>query len=186
MSPAKRRRRLPTVVNRGLGLLEVILPCGSIEEGESSLPPGQRDSSGFWFPVGYDRPGDIFSPLQRRLQEHQRQIQRRRVNHRDRVAPVAGDGAPVPPASSGAPHAPPDAGGPAAALPPEIPLPLPPAFSDTHLNRHASENRDFAPLAARPRGREGSRSAETAILPDPDRIAAPPPSGLVDSREGSD
>src|SRR5947209_7616244 len=79
MSPVKSRRRLPTLVDRGLGLLEVFLPCGSSGTDESTLPPGQRDSSGFWFPAGYSGPAEIFTPLQRELQENQRRIQRHRM-----------------------------------------------------------------------------------------------------------
>ncbi len=78
MAPVKRRRRLPTLVNRGLGLLEVILPRGGSESVASPLPEGRRDDSGFWYPTGYDQPGDIFTPQQRRLQAKQRAIQKTR------------------------------------------------------------------------------------------------------------
>ncbi|MFQ5876415.1 MAG: hypothetical protein ACE5JH_01800 [Acidobacteriota bacterium] len=80
MSPGKkRRRRLPTTVDRGLGLLEVIMPDGVPDELRGPLPPGRRDPSGFWYPARYRTPADIFSPAQRKLQENQRRIQRRRV-----------------------------------------------------------------------------------------------------------
>jgi hypothetical protein len=85
MAPAKKRRRLPTLINRGLGLIEVILPRGGSESIVSPLPEGRRDDAGFWYPVGYDQPADIFTPQQRRLQEKQRAIQRDR---RRRLPPV--------------------------------------------------------------------------------------------------
>src|SRR5882672_6025556 len=84
MAPARRRRRLPTVIDRGLGLLEVVLPVGSMDSLISTLPDGQRDPGGFWFPLGYDQPGDIFTPQQRRLQAKQRQVQSRRLGSRAR------------------------------------------------------------------------------------------------------
>ena len=136
MSPAKRRRRLPTLINRGLGLLEVILPCGPGEAGGRFLPPGQRDASGFWYPAGYDKPGDIFSPMQRELQENQRRIQKRRLRLRDRTpSPAGGDGT-VMLGSTGEAHSPPSEPMPAATAAPagdgvkaepagsEIPVPL--------------------------------------------------------------
>ncbi len=108
MSPIKRRRRYPTVIDRGLGLLEVILPRGASESGESFLPPGQRDTSGFWYPAGYDKPGDIFSPLQRELQENQRRIQKRRLQTNPRPPlPAGGDGTMTVHGSSGGAHSPP-------------------------------------------------------------------------------
>src|SRR3989338_8908694 len=82
MAPARRRRRLPTLIDRGLGLLEVVLPIGHAETMISTLPEGQRDPGGFWFPAGYDQPGDIFTPQQRKLQAKQRQVQGRRVRSR--------------------------------------------------------------------------------------------------------
>ena len=63
MAPARKRRRLPTLIDRGIGLLEVILPHGSADDPISTLPEGQRDTAGFWFPSGYTRPGDIFTPV---------------------------------------------------------------------------------------------------------------------------
>ena len=80
MSPAKKRRQMPTLINRGLGLLEVVMPQGSIEEIESVLPPGgERDSNGFWLPSGYNNPEELFSSTQRKMQQNQRRIQRRRL-----------------------------------------------------------------------------------------------------------
>lgn len=103
MSPVKRRRQVPTLINRGLGLLEVILPRGSSDEGESVLPPGQRDSSGFWFPAGYSEPAEIFSAIQRELQANQRRIQKRRIATRMNPPPSTDGSRPtVPMASPGA------------------------------------------------------------------------------------
>src|SRR5436309_8297334 len=85
MAPARKRRKLPTLIDRGLGLLEVILPRGSQDDPVSTLPPGQRDTGGFWFPTGYTEPGDIFTPAQRRLQAKQRLVQR----HRHESIPAA-------------------------------------------------------------------------------------------------
>jgi hypothetical protein len=86
MAPARKRRRLPTLIDRGLGLLEVILPRGAQSDPVTALPAGQRDSGGFWYPAGYAQPGDIFTPAQRRLQAKQRQVQRVRV-----MKPAAGE-----------------------------------------------------------------------------------------------
>jgi len=192
MSPAKRRRRLPTVINRGLGLLEVILPCGPGEAGGRFLPPGQRDVSGFWYPAGYDKPGDIFSPLQRELQENQRRIQKRRLRLHDRTpSPAGGDGT-VMLGSTGEAHSPPSEPVPAAAAAPagegvkaepagsEIPVPLPTPLPETNGPTSWPGSRPDARVGAR-----RSSSLEPALLPDgdfPRRSAA----GLVDSQEGSD
>src|SRR6185295_11389409 len=92
MSPASRRRKLPTLIDRGLGLLEVVLPVGSVDSLISTLPDGQRDPGGFWFPVGYDQPGDIFTPQQRSLQAKQRQVQARRLGSRARHTVVVSKG----------------------------------------------------------------------------------------------
>lgn len=97
MAPVKRGRRLPTLVNRGLGLLEVILPRGGGGDAPEApfLPPGKRDQSGFWFPAGCSKPGEIFSAQQRRLQAKQREVQkRRRPPARRRAAPPAEPGGP--------------------------------------------------------------------------------------------
>ena len=74
---ANTRRRAKKQSERGLGLLEMI---SSSEEPDSTLPPGQRDAGGFWYPSGYVDPGDIFTPAQRKLQAKQRQVQRHRLD----------------------------------------------------------------------------------------------------------
>ncbi len=81
-------------MNRGLGLLEVILPRGGSESVASPLPEGRRDDSGFWYPTGYGQPGDIFTPQQRRLQAKQRAIQktRRHIGTDSTTAPGGTDG----------------------------------------------------------------------------------------------
>jgi hypothetical protein len=109
MAPARRRRRLPTLIDRGLGLLEVVLPVGAADTMVSTLPDGQRDSGGFWFPQGYDRPADIFTPQQRRLQAKQRQVQTRRLNSRSgpTIMIPGSEGTAAADASLSRPHAPP-------------------------------------------------------------------------------
>lgn len=87
MAPVKRRRRLPTLIDRGLGLLEVILPVGVSGRSEPPLPAGRRDCSGFWYPTGYEQPSDLFTPQQRVLQAKQRLVQR--VRQRPRKRPPA-------------------------------------------------------------------------------------------------
>ena len=162
MSPVKRRRRLPTLVNRGLGLLEVIFPRGPEGEGDSCLPPGQRDASGFWYPANYARPGDIFTPQQRQLQAAQRSIQRRRMN---------GDAAQPPreeACGSSPPKAPPEtqaASPPPAGPPPpsEMAVPLPSVLSE------AAEPRSSRPARRAPdAGRPVSTPAGAPILPGAD------------------
>lgn len=179
MSPVKTRRRLPTLVDRGLGLLEVILPCGASSSDESALPPGQRDNSGFWFPAGYDKPADIFTPLQRELQENQRRIQRRRVQAKSRPGgPVTTERAVPANGSSGGAHRPPAA---ALAIPgysiqvePQASIPLPPLRTESHLP---------PPPAASP----GLHSpAGPPLLPKTETRAPLAVPLIVDSREGSD
>lgn len=176
MSPVKRRRRLPTLINRGSGLLEIFFPRGVSESGESFLPPGQRDASGFWFPAGYDKPDDIFSPLQRQLQENQRQIQKRRLRARDvPPLPAGGDGTMTVNGSSGEAHSPPADPLPAAS---EVEVPLPSPLPET-----GPPSRPRRPF---PAGVIRSSPAGSTLLPDAD---ARPPSTrarVVDSREGSD
>jgi hypothetical protein len=53
------------------------------------LPPGRRDAEGFWIPDGYESPGDLFTPRQRRAQARQRVLQRSRRS----PAPPEDDGA---------------------------------------------------------------------------------------------
>jgi hypothetical protein len=154
MSPVKRRRRLPTLVNRGLGLLEVILPRGLAGEGESCLPPGQRDATGFWYPAGYEHPGDIFTPQQRQLQAAQRSIQRRRTG-RDAPPAISGEAG-----GSGPPIAPPGAN--AAAAPPaplEVAVPLPSPLPEAFAPRAVSK------VVSRAPGAGASSPAGPAILP---------------------
>ncbi len=134
MAPVKRRRSLPTVVDRGLGLLEIILPRGGSEGGDSGLS-GQRDASGFWFPSRYRMPGDIFTPEQRRMQDKQRVVQRRRHVARPPAPSHASDGL-VPDATPSVPHAPPDATAPAGAIADDragsdLAVPMPPALNES-------------------------------------------------------
>lgn len=193
MSPAKRRRRLPTVIDRGLGLLEVVLPRGASESEGTSLPPGQRDESGFWFPAGYDKPGDIFSPVQRELQENQRRIQRRRIQASAAAyAPVGGDGTMTVHGSAGEAHAPPaDRPRPRPDDSPdprgkgdspgscEVPVPLPAPLPEACTPRPRAPAR-HSPLRA-PRALS---DPESPLLPNADVTASR--SRVVDSREGSD
>src|ERR1041384_961905 len=79
MARARKRRKLPTLIDRGMGLLEVILPYGDQDQAGTFLPEGQRDTGGFWYPSGYTQPGDIFTPAQRKLQDKQREVQRHRL-----------------------------------------------------------------------------------------------------------
>ena len=91
MAPVTRRQRVSTLIDRGLGLLEAMLPRRGIGTTALSLPPGQRDDSGFWFPAGFGRPADIFTPQQRALQAKQRSVQRSRLRP-DQPAPPAESG----------------------------------------------------------------------------------------------
>jgi hypothetical protein len=84
MASARNLRRLSTSTEHGLGLLEIILPQSSRLDPIPTLPGGQRDTGGFWFPSGYTQPSDIFTPAQRKLQAKQRLVQR--VRHGKRAA----------------------------------------------------------------------------------------------------
>jgi hypothetical protein len=190
MSPVKRRRRLPTLVNRGLGLLEVILPRGTSETGGTSLPPGKRDESGFWFPAGYDKPGDIFSPLQRELQETQRRIQRRRLRSGpSAVVPAGNEGAaarerasveaPAAAADRPTPRPKVSSGSRQDTSPGEIPVPLPAPLPESFVSSPQPPRQAPPAPPSRPRS-----DAETPLLPDADVPIRRSPS--VDSREGSD
>jgi hypothetical protein len=88
MARARKRRRPPTLNDGGVGLLEAILPHETSDDPISTLPAGQRDPGGFWFPAGYAQPGDIFTPAQRKLQAKQRQVQRRRLGGDQVPSPV--------------------------------------------------------------------------------------------------
>jgi hypothetical protein len=59
------------------GLLAILSPAVA-EEPDSTLPPGRRDASGFWYPAQYEDPRELFTPHQRTLQEKQRDVHRRR------------------------------------------------------------------------------------------------------------
>ena len=170
MARARKRRKLPTLIDRGMGLLEVILPHGSHDGTVSTLPPGQRDTGGFWFPEGYTEPGDIFTPAQRKLQAKQRQVQRHRLK-----------GPPIPPpivsgsmgtAAAGTTpslqHAPPDAC--AEGLDRTLPLP---ALSLEVPEVRLDHTRQAAAVV---------RSTLTAAP----QVRALAPGPVVDSREGSD
>jgi len=71
MAVARSRRRTPDMDER-LGLLEIARAHAILEQEGTSLPPGQRDASGFWFPAGYTDPLALFTPHQRSLQAKQR------------------------------------------------------------------------------------------------------------------
>lgn len=187
MAPAKRRRRLPTLIDRGLGLLEVVLPVGPADTMVSTLPDGQRDSGGFWFPQGYNRPGDIFTPQQRKLQAKQRQVQSRRLRSRacHTVLPSGSDGTAAAKTSPSRPHAPPQEqseGLTGAASGMEMPLvdrslPLPSLL----LEAAPVPNR----TGSRP-PRQSSFSHARPPLPDDPRLRTQALRGVVDSPKGSD
>jgi hypothetical protein len=191
MALARKRRRLPTVVEHGLGLLEVILPRGAPSEAITALPAGQRDSGGFWFPAGYSQPGDIFTPAQRRLQAKQRQVQR--VRHGKGARPAA---IPESRRAAAAPTSPRPDSGPASETPDvkpaammsrsatigladrAVPLP-PPAFEAPGVDDSREPGRmrirtSPAPLSAAPQYADRREQ----------RVAPPPV--IVDSHKGSD
>jgi len=192
MTPARRRRRLPTLIDRGLGLLEVILPGGSGDDRLSTLPEGQRDSGGFWFPPGYGRPGDIFTPEQRKLQAKQRQVQRQRIRSREDVPPIVSgsEGTAAADTAPSRPHAPPAARPAAPARPAgtlfegavlaDRTLPLPPPFLEA---AEAGVIRlSISPAASvLPTGRAGG-----TILSEPAGMSAAALCPVVDSHKGSD
>lgn len=187
MAPAKRRRRLPTLIDRGLGLLEVVLPVGPADTMISTLPEGQRDPGGFWFPLGYDQPGDIFTPQQRRLQAKQRQVQSRRLRARSRSAVVVSgsQGTRAADTSPSRPHAPPQqrreamagaaCGNEMPLVDRSLPLPSPSLEADAVPIRCASR----AP-------RMTSFGADRPPLPDEARVSIRALRGVVDSPKGSD
>jgi hypothetical protein len=171
MARATKRRKLPTLIDRGMGLLEVILPHGSHDDTVLTLPPGQRDTGGFWFPEGYTQPGDIFTPAQRKLQAKQRQVQRHRLKGQPVPPPIVSgsEGTAAADTTPSRPHAPPDSctGGLA-----DRPLPLPAP------SREAPEVRlDHTRPAA---------SVVRSTLTAPPQARAMAPGPVVDSREGSD
>jgi len=171
MARARKRRKLPTLIDRGMGLLEVILPHGSHDGTVSTLPPGQRDTGGFWFPEGYTLPGDIFTPVQRKLQAKQRQVQRHRLTGQPVPPPIVSgsEGTAAADTTPSRPHAPPD---PSNGEMADRPLPLP------ALSLEAPEVRLDHARYANPVAR--------TTLTAPPRACALAPGPLVDSREGSD
>jgi len=189
MAPARKRRRLPTLIDRGLGLLEVVLPSGPDDRLASTLPDGQRDPGGFWYPLGYDQPGDIFTPQQRRLQAKQRQVQGRRLGSRARreVADSGAKGIAAADTTPSRPHAPPqerlrvnpvagDAFGTGMPLiDRSMPLPSP------------SLEADPGPLpSALPPSRTGAFRHARPPLHDDSGLRAQALGGVVDSTKGSD
>jgi hypothetical protein len=171
MARARKRRKLPTLIDRGMGLLEVILPHGGHDETASTLPPGQRDTGGFWFPDGYTQPGDIFTPAQRRLQAKQRQVQRHRLKGQPVLPPIVSgsDGTAAAGTTPSRPHAPSDPGTGGLS---DRTLPLPP------LSLEAPEVRLDHP-------RQATAVAHSTLAAPPGaRALAQSP--VVDSREGSD
>lgn len=194
MAPARKRRRLPTVIDRGIGLLEIILPHGAGDDPVTTLPPGQRDPGGFWFPAGYVHPGDIFTPAQRKLQAKQRQVQRRRMRTGVGLPPIVSGsgGTAAADTAPSRPHAPPavraaapasgpgaDEPGPEAAGFTERSMPLPPPWPE------APEACDLRPQVPRAHGAPPV-SPLCRSLSDPGRARAEAPSPVVDSRKGSD
>lgn len=169
MAPVKRRRSLPTLVDRGLGLLEIILPRGASESPSLDIP-GQRDDSGFWFPSGFTKPGDIFTPEQRRLQAKQRVVQRRRRDPRRPGRPARATDGLIPDATPSVPHAPPgEAAPPASGLRPggsDLAAPPPPALQ--HI----------AATQATQRKRDGARPASDPPAPDPESTPGVSPGSL--------
>ena len=76
MAVARSRRQTGDMDER-LGLLEIARAHAMLDQGETSLPPGQRDASGFWYPAGYSDPLSLFTPHQRSLQQKQRLLKSR-------------------------------------------------------------------------------------------------------------
>jgi len=156
MAPVKSRRSLPTVIDRGLGLLEIILPRGGSESDGLGLS-GQRDDTGFWFPSHYRTPGDIFTPEQRRMQDKQRTVQRRRHVQPPQTPSPSSNGL-IPDATPSVPHAPPaataltEAVDPAFAQPEEA-VPMPPLLNEAAvppLSRRPQPSAPPAPSPAHP------------------------------------
>jgi len=175
---------MPTLINRGLGLLEVIMPRGYTDDDESCLPPGQRDGSGFWFPEGYDRPGEIFTTEQRKMQAMQRQIQRRRCTPVEAPAfPAGGDGIMTVHGFSGAAHSPP-------ARPPvskrplqvedEVALPLPPALPEAAASRRTLRSKSSPPAPGPSVPAAARRFTDEGLRPPRQQAR------VVDSRGGSE
>ncbi|OLD63190.1 MAG: hypothetical protein AUI47_10035 [Acidobacteria bacterium 13_1_40CM_2_68_5] len=188
MAPARKRRRLPTLIDRGIGLLEVILPHGSGDEPISTLPEGRRDTGGFWFPSGYTRPGDIFTPEQRKLQAKQRQVQRQRNRSSDDIQAIvsgsegtaAADTAPLRPhAPPAAPPGAPDRPRPEGALADRT-LPLPPPYPEAPDTGSRPQPHSAAASAMPP------ECAARSIAIEPPAIRAETLRPIVDSQQGSE
>jgi hypothetical protein len=171
MARARKRQELPTFIDRGMGLLEVILPHGGHDDAVTTLPPGQRDTGGFWFPTGYTQPGDIFTPAQRKLQAKQRHVQRHRRSSQPVPPPIVSGsgGTAAADTAPSRPHAPPEM---CAAGLADRPLPLPAPSLE-------------APAADGSRGFATSQVVSTAITAPP-RARVATAGSVVDSREGSD
>jgi hypothetical protein len=175
---------MPTLINRGLGLLEVFLPRGTSGESELCLPPGQRDDSGFWFPAGYDKPADIFTPAQRRLQASQRRIQRdRHATKPPPALPPGGDGTMRLHEGAGAAHSPPAArradGIQTSPGPAEMTVPLPSPLPETEIASGIRRTRMALPPLRPP-------SIDPFCLSESDVRPREPARRVVDSPEGSD
>jgi len=184
MARARKRRTLPTLIDRGLGLLEVIVPRGPGDDFSTMLPEGQRDAGGFWFPNGYVRPGDIFTPEQRKLQAKQRQVQKRRLRSSHDESPVVSGpiDRPATDAVASAPLATRPSGPDPTCLDvtlTERPLPLPPPFSEA-----AGAGNGTAPMA--PGASVSMARVGRAVAGDPSGIRAEVYRPIVDSRKGSD
>ena len=93
MAVARSGRRASREEER-LGLLEIARARGIDTEDVATLPPGQRDASGFWFPAGYADPMELFTPRQRSMQAKQRALQTRRGRHSAAPATPVRDAAP--------------------------------------------------------------------------------------------
>jgi len=179
MARARQRRKSPISIDRGMGLLEVIVPQGGHDGSISTLPPGRRDTGGFWFPEGYTQPGDIFTPAQRKLQAKQRQVQRHRLNGEPLPPPVvSGSGVTVgADATPSRPNASPDSftGG---LSDRSLPLPAP------SLEAPASRRHVLVVPADRRTPSAGAEVHPPLAGPSPARAFAT--AAVVDSREGSD
>ena len=194
MAPARKRRKLPTLIDRGLGLLEVILPRGSQDDPVSTLPPGQRDTGGFWFPTGYTEPGDIFTPAQRRLQAKQRLVQRHRHESIPAAPPIVSRSKAIATDTTPSrPHAPP---GPRPGAQTERAMAIDTvqvsrALADRPMPLPALSREAPVTEAAPHRSSSGHRPPASAAsmqpsFPEPDRARAVAAGPIVDSPKGSD
>jgi hypothetical protein len=95
MMPVGRSGRCLSRAGQQLGLLEIARTRGLGAGGATTLPPGQRDASGFWFPAGYRTPMDLFTPRQRSLQAKQRALKPGRARRPPGQARSAGQVSPA-------------------------------------------------------------------------------------------